>query len=226
MVSHFEIFDYWKDKGISKEGEIIKATSVDSIDDIVILDWGEPCCWGCGRPIISNYEKSVDRLNIDLKLLWNHKEVTTKLNRCHIVPKALGGSDLPDNLFLMCESCHTESPDTINKKAFIRWVYLKRFNYSMGSPKPHTVLSWIEKDISNRDLPTLAGILNMLPGIYKQNPELYPKELYKIFSTNGFREFAKRRINSHEFKISTNSLITVAVDYILNEFTNAHLYNY
>ena len=33
------------------------------------------------------------------------------LQRCHIVPHALGGEDAPSNLVLLCGRCHLDNPN-------------------------------------------------------------------------------------------------------------------
>jgi len=40
----------------------------------------EICCWACTYPV--------------------------KIERCHITPKCLGGSDSVENIILLCKSCH------------------------------------------------------------------------------------------------------------------------
>jgi 5-methylcytosine-specific restriction endonuclease McrA len=51
------------------------------------VDWAEALerCWRCG------YKSA--------------------LQRCHIVPDALGGSDTPSNFVLLCGRCHREAPN-------------------------------------------------------------------------------------------------------------------
>jgi len=39
---------------------------------------------------------------------WNG----TGLERCHVVPRYMGGSDEPSNLVLMCGACHAAQPDS------------------------------------------------------------------------------------------------------------------
>jgi len=60
---------------------------------------------------------------IDAKsLCWRcaHKR---KLQRCHIIPRALGGSEDPSNLVLLCAQCHSEAPN-VNDSEFM-WVWLR-----------------------------------------------------------------------------------------------------
>lgn len=45
-----------------------------------------------------------------------------KLEKCHIVPHALGGSDSPDNYVLLCKSCHLENPNVSEKEYMIDWL--------------------------------------------------------------------------------------------------------
>ena len=126
---HSEIFEYWRDKAITKDGDVVLEKDCNFKGTIpVVYDWGEPECWACGRSVKDVYEyKSYDSiLKTDLKEIWNMAKVREKLNKCHIVPHAYGGKDEPQNLFLLCEACHCESPDTINPKNFLKWVYKRR----------------------------------------------------------------------------------------------------
>jgi hypothetical protein len=128
-MRHYDIFDYWKDKCITESGEVeidygydgCDKEYLDSINSIeVVTDWGEPSCFCC------NKWTGVDDSNVDLKTLWNSRGVTSKLDRAHIIPSALGGELIPENMFCLCPECHRESPDTIYKQEFFRWVYNRR----------------------------------------------------------------------------------------------------
>jgi hypothetical protein len=45
------------------------------------------------------------------------------LERCHIVPRALGGPEQPSNLVLLCAQCHAEAPNVAD--ASFMWVWLR-----------------------------------------------------------------------------------------------------
>jgi Zn finger protein HypA/HybF involved in hydrogenase expression len=64
------------------------------------FDWSEANthCWNCGD----------DRHG--------------KLERCHIIPDSLGGSDSPDNYVLLCKSCHEEAPNINNSNDMWCWI--------------------------------------------------------------------------------------------------------
>lgn len=45
-VETFKIFDFWKDKAITKDGKIvIDSPEYRDISVPVVEDWGEPSCW-------------------------------------------------------------------------------------------------------------------------------------------------------------------------------------
>lgn len=125
-TTHFQIFDYWKDKAITKDGEIVPDTKeYFKISIPVIEDWGEPTCWCCGKHIdifsMKGYNKALK--DGDLKRIWNYAKVKKYLNRAHIIPKALGGNPSADNLFLLCSNCHACSPDFVIPKMFYKYIY-------------------------------------------------------------------------------------------------------
>ena len=64
------------------------------------VDWSEARerCWRCG-----------------------YKPRT--LERCHIVPDALGGASSPENLVLLCVRCHREAPNVADER--FMWLWLR-----------------------------------------------------------------------------------------------------
>ena len=127
-TSHSSIFDYWKNKAITSDGTVIEDDFDDKNSIPVVYDWGEPCCWACGKFIKKSFEvKDYEELaNKSPQKLYDSPKVRSEYNRCHIIPRQAGGGDDPSNLFLLCEECHEESPDTLNPKNFFKWVYKKR----------------------------------------------------------------------------------------------------
>lgn len=125
-MDNYTIFDYWKDKEIGGEP--------------VIRDNGEPICWACERPVMVETEGNL--IKSDIECIWN--KTRGKLEQCHIIPKALGGKNTPDNLFLLCQDCHAESPDTIYPEIFFKWVISRRKRCSYGID---TVI--LERDIKD-----------------------------------------------------------------------------
>lgn len=56
------------------------------------------------------------------KLCWRcaHKRL---LQRCHIIPRALGGDESPSNLVLLCAQCHAEAPNVADSD--FMWIWLR-----------------------------------------------------------------------------------------------------
>ena len=127
-TSHYSIAEYWRDKWITEDGRVISDAEYSGVmanKIAVFYDMGEPECWMCGKIIspssIAHYDEKLEAM--DVKGIWSSKGVTSVLQRCHIVPRSLGGSDEPDNLFLLCKRCHLLTPDYTNPSYFIRYVY-------------------------------------------------------------------------------------------------------
>ena len=132
-TSHMAIFDYWKDKKITENGEVITDKTYSIFNSIpVITDWGEPVCWACHDMISPDPEYYVgddyyELINKpDTRHIYSLNRVKNHLNRCHIIPHSLGGEDKPENLFLLCERCHKKAPDINVPRCFLKWVYKQR----------------------------------------------------------------------------------------------------
>lgn len=75
-------------------------------------DYGEPSCWACGL-----WLEEWDEPNTIVKR-WNN----CGLERCHIIPRYLGGSDDSSNLVLMCRRCHALQPDSTDPKVTFEYM--------------------------------------------------------------------------------------------------------
>jgi len=99
-----EIFEYWKDR-LPVLG--------------IWIDWGEPGCWACGFHYGTRYDiKRSDADWVTILSCWNE----IPLQRCHIVPRSLGGTKDVSNLFLMCRECHDLAPNTSFAEIFFEWA--------------------------------------------------------------------------------------------------------
>jgi hypothetical protein len=104
LPSKAQIFNHWKDR----------------FPDIgIFVDWGEPSCWSCNFHYSSKYDiKSSDASWTKILIGWER----IPLQRCHIIPRSLSGTDDPSNLFLMCRECHDLQPNTAHPEIFFEWV--------------------------------------------------------------------------------------------------------
>ena len=104
LPSKSRIFDHWKDR--------LPALGI-------LIDWGEPGCWACRFHYGTKYD--VKRPNASWSEIlrgWDR----IPLQRCHVVPRSLGGTDDVDNLFLMCRECHDLAPNTSIPAIFFEWA--------------------------------------------------------------------------------------------------------
>ena len=151
-ISHYAIFDYWKDKCITKDGKFEIEIGYEAHDDrkaniqnsiAVVRDWGEPECWAC-RQEVPGYDYG--KIDQGLSEVWKDKNVVHFLNKAHIIPHALGGGENPENMFLLCEECHRDSPDTKYKDQFFKWVYKRRHQpKSKGAMYLIEAAKWLEE---------------------------------------------------------------------------------
>lgn len=104
MLTKGEIFEYWKER---------------LLDLGFFIDSGEPTCWACGEFWNGRYDIRNSNASYEKVLrAWER----APLQRCHIIPKSLGGSDEPLNLFLMCRECHDLAPNTSIPEIFFQWA--------------------------------------------------------------------------------------------------------
>ena len=83
----------------TKIKEIVDYWSVRKDETNLSIDWvdAHERCWRCGYK--------------------------TKLQKCHITPASLGGTDSPSNLVLLCSRCHREGPNIKNPKFMWIWIH-------------------------------------------------------------------------------------------------------
>lgn len=176
IPAHSVIFDYWKDKYINIKSFDVHTYSdeCNSSDYISVVDiWEEPNCWACNLPVKDGDNEK------HLSKIWNHAGVRSKLQRCHITPNSITKNNEPENIFLMCKRCHKESPDSIYKKMFFRWVVNKRKSCAWGYD-----LKFFEREINK-------GIEDFdldMSHLRKASCEIFsnPEELSKCINTHGF----------------------------------------
>jgi hypothetical protein len=99
-----QVFDHWRDR-LPKLG--------------ILIDWGEPGCWACGFHYDSKYDiKRPDASWEQILKCWDK----IPLQRCHVVPGSLGGTNEVGNLFLMCRECHDLAPNSNIPEVFFKWA--------------------------------------------------------------------------------------------------------
>lgn len=175
MSNKGNVFEYWKDS-----------------EEIMIMDWGEPSCWACRKPIYSYLDEEIIikyQKEGNFKKIWS---TTQGLQICHIIPRSLGGSDEPSNLVLLCHECHKISPDTTNRQLMLTWIKNKK-SYS----------------VENQD--------NIRKAIDFFN--LSQKEIIKLgdlFINNkeDIMSYIDKNVSTHQASLAESSFIGAAISYM------------
>jgi len=131
------------------------------------LDIGEPACMACGS----------------IRDKWS------KLERAHLTPRALGGSDDPENIVLLCNSCHRDAPDYADPSFMIQWITSREiwpFRLTFG---PRGLL---------RALEDLGEDVNSMTDLDYGAP---------------FLEFLSERAGTHGPRITSATAASAVVDY-------------
>lgn len=101
MQTVLEIATYWA-------GRKLPGT-----DYVPCIDAGEPNCFACSA--WGRYDAQA----------WGREHTWERgvtLERAHVVPRSLGGSDEPENIVLLCYDCHLAAPDTAEAQYMWRWL--------------------------------------------------------------------------------------------------------
>ena len=125
-INKFDIYNFWKDKAITNIFEIKDYVDCKEEEGVLpVIEFPDDiCCWACGLPSWIISDEKISELD-DLEKDWNNEK---SLQKAHILAKSLGGPEIANNLFLLCPTCHAESPDTRENANFFAWVYYKRKN--------------------------------------------------------------------------------------------------
>lgn len=138
LPSKAEIFSHWHEK---------------LYDVGAWIDWGEPSCWDCGFHYGSKYDiKSADASWEQILAGWDRMP----LQRCHIVPRSLGGTDEPSNLFLMCRECHDLAPNTAVPDIFFQWIRTQSYERRESAKIDEALRSF---GLGSNSLAELAAIM-------------------------------------------------------------------
>jgi len=138
------------------------------------------------KEAVSYWSKHVDesKLSVD----WNEAEThcwrcgcRKNLQRCHIIPDALGGEDKPDNIVLLCGRCHADGPNVSEPQIMWDWIraycspFYETFWSSMGMKEYKFIYHKRIFDEIN-DIFESAGIA----GDSEPVEELIRKHLYEV----------------------------------------------
>ncbi len=83
--------------------------------------------WGQNEEIVEYWKKTTWFLDLDIpveqaaRCCWRCGS-DQDVQRCHIVPDALGGGSEESNLVLLCARCHAEGPNLQDERIMLDWI--------------------------------------------------------------------------------------------------------
>ena len=154
-----------------------------------LLDRGEPTCWACGDTFDGRFDKHAR---------WSE----SPLQRCHIVPDALGGRNEPSNFVLMCPQCHDLAPDTASPEILFTWMR----SQSVFARKTSALLQ------------AFSDFGTKLPDM----PEAETTRLMEIANSADFIAWSKGKVSMHRMQEAGGSAMSLASFVgILLEYANS-----
>lgn len=88
------------------------------------------------------------------------------LQRCHIVPHALGGEDAPSNLVLLCGRCHLDNPNVADTEVMWDWIRAYGVSFYDTFWNIHGMIEYekiygisVQEELEKRKLATEKGML-------------------------------------------------------------------
>lgn len=104
-----------------------------------------------------NLGASLGSIDPDSDGCWACDLATSSLERCHVIPRSLGGSYDPSNLVLMCSGCHADNPDTADELSF--WWWFDRVENRIAG-LIRTLTDVIPSDITDKDGVRILSMVN------------------------------------------------------------------
>ena len=109
----------------------------------------DPCCFVCG------WFAERWKNGCSTRKAWER----ARLERAHIVPAGVGGSNEPDNIILLCAPCHEESPDWFEPWEMAIWISQRAERPSREMEQAN---AWIE---ALHEVPQFIEVLGRFAGM-------------------------------------------------------------
>ena len=78
--------------------------------------------------IVAYWSEQIDEMGLAVDWCDAHERCwrcgyKSKLQQCHIIPKAKGGEFISSNLVLLCDRCHKDAPNSTDLR--LMWIWIK-----------------------------------------------------------------------------------------------------
>jgi hypothetical protein len=118
MATPYKIYEYWTTVGHARLKELLGEVP----SQLLYLDTEYPECFACGKP------GSTVKNPRNVRDYWNKSK---RLEKCHIIPACLGGSNTVENLVMMCRDCNMSNPETNLELYFWLWFKARKKMFAM-----------------------------------------------------------------------------------------------
>jgi len=159
------IAEYWDTRGL-EESDPIKQSRWNPMVDV-----GEPSCQGCGC-----WNTEWDKKPIGKR--WNHAD---GLEKAHIIPLALGGSNEPSNYLMLCRFCHFDFDSEICITSMDDFDKVIKWLSNRSKQKQDKIDSMIKSHIKDNDYDSESYYECLMKGIripYRGNSKHLEDYLY------------------------------------------------
>lgn len=162
------ILDYWESAVYETKKETLSFC----------FDREEPTCFACHDGHNGKY---------DCKGIKGWTDA--RLQRAHIIPDSLNGSNDPSNFVMLCKSCHKQNPHVKNREVYIRWMN------TFHSTQTQLVVSYMNSILDSKQLKDLSKLIKS------------PRQMTK------FIKWSSENTGSHAF-VGTKTKMESAQDFI------------
>jgi 5-methylcytosine-specific restriction endonuclease McrA len=141
-----KILEYWRSDSASWYLDNMSKSAGIKFDFHLKVNPIHQQCFACNRVFINHK--------------WGERNI---LERSHIVPHALGGSDSPVNFVLLCKHCHLENPNVDNEITYLRWLQSHKSRVEIVSDEIHYLAKgMIDRNKLNKAL-SVARLDEIIP---------------------------------------------------------------
>jgi len=142
-----KILKYWRSDEASWHMEHMSQMARMKFDFHLKINSIHQECFACNR--------------IFLKYKW--RSTRNIVERCHIIPHMLGGSNKASNFVLLCKHCHLENPNVDNEVAYFKWLQSHKSRVEIISDEiDHLAKAMIDRDKLNKAL-NVARLDEIIP---------------------------------------------------------------
>jgi hypothetical protein len=142
-----KILRYWKSDSAVYYMDNMSRRSDMQFDFHLRINSVHQECFACNR--------------IFMKYKWLHPRKV--IERCHVVPRALGGSNDPANFVLLCKHCHLENPNVDNEVSYFKWLQSHKSRIEILSDEiQHLAKGMIDRNKLNKAL-SIARLDEIIP---------------------------------------------------------------